>query len=53
MRPSHPAVATLLGSCGCHSAAIHTLSCAFHFVYNLLVFQSQMNTFPSASPETR
>ena len=27
--PSHPHVTTLLGSIGCHSTPIHTLSCAY------------------------
>ena len=52
IRPSHPAVATLEVSWGCQIAAMHALSWAFHFANIFVVFQSQMQHFPSPSPLT-
>ena len=53
MFPSQLAEATLLGSCGCQRTWIQTSSWAFHLDNNLVVFQSQINIFPSPSPEVR
>lgn len=50
---SQPAVSTLLVSCGCQSALMHTFSCAWKLVSSFVVFQSQMKSLPSASPEIR
>lgn len=51
--PSQPAVATLDVSCGCHIACIHTSSWALNFEYNFVLFQSQIYSLPSASPDIK
>lgn len=50
--PSQPAVANFEVSWGCQIAATQTRSWAFHLESIRVVFQSQMQHFPSPSPLT-
>jgi hypothetical protein len=51
INPSQLAVATFDVSWGCHNVDMHTSSWALNVLYNFVVFQSQMYSFPSASPD--